>query len=117
MSAQPGASGHVLVVDDDATNLELVERRLEVDGFSSTLVETGTDGLQMALSETFDAVLLDLRLPDLNGLLVIDLVREHRRLLRETTVLAGIFRTPPDKFACLVRQRHDAARTAEKSSV
>ena len=47
---------------------------------------------------------------------MIDLVREHRRSLREATVLAGVVGAPSDKLPCLVRQRHDAARTAEKSS-
>lgn len=47
---------------------------------------------------------------------VIDLVREHGRVLRETTVLAGVVGTSADKLACLARQRHDAARIADKSS-
>lgn len=71
----------VLVIDDDPTNLELVERRLEVAGFSSVLVETGLAGLHHALTEPFAAVLLDLRLPDLNGLEVLARLRQERPAL------------------------------------
>jgi signal transduction histidine kinase/CheY-like chemotaxis protein len=68
----------VLVVDDDPTNLELVERRLEVEGFATALVETGQDGLNRAMAEPFAAMLLDLRLPDMNGLDVLAAVHRAR---------------------------------------
>jgi CheY-like chemotaxis protein len=71
----------VLVIDDDPINLELVERRLEVAGFSPELVETGLAGLERALSAPFAAVLLDLRLPDLNGLEVLARLRQERPAL------------------------------------
>lgn len=71
----------VLVIDDDTTNLELVERRLEVAGFSSVLVENGLAGMHHALTEPFAAVLLDLRLPDLNGLEVLARLRQERPAL------------------------------------
>jgi signal transduction histidine kinase/FixJ family two-component response regulator len=74
----------VLVVDDDPTNLELVERRLEVEGFATTLVETGRDGLNHAIAEPFAAMLLDLRLPDMNGL---DVLAEVRRARPDLPVL------------------------------
>lgn len=58
----------ILVVDDDSSNLELIERRLEVENFDSELVENAATALAALESGAFDAVLLDLRLPDRDGL-------------------------------------------------
>ncbi|MDB5100206.1 MAG: Response regulator of zinc sigma-54-dependent two-component system [Cyanobacteria bacterium RYN_339] len=72
-------SFRVLVVDDDILNLDLINLRLQAHGFESECVETGQEGLERGLSGGFDAVLLDLRLPDLDG----------------TEVLAGLRRKLP----------------------
>lgn len=58
----------ILVVDDDTKNLELIERRLEVEEFESQLVETAGAALAALQAGAFDAMLLDLRLPDRDGL-------------------------------------------------
>lgn len=65
----------VLVVDDDAANLEMIERRLEAEGMRPVLVETGAAALSRLAAEEFDAVLLDLRLPDLDGFQVLAEIR------------------------------------------
>lgn len=70
-------AGHVLVVDDDPANLELIERRLEAEDFSCVLVETGAAGIEQASRHAFDAVLLDLRLPDMDGLEVLAAIRKQ----------------------------------------
>lgn len=67
----------VLVVDDDPANLELIERRLEVENFATALAETGAAALERIRHERFDAVLLDLRLPDMDGLEVLAAMREQ----------------------------------------
>ena len=69
----------VLVVDDDPLNLDLIAQRLKAHGFASECVKTGQEGLDRGLTGEYDAVLLDLRLPDLDG----------------TEVLAGLRRAFP----------------------
>jgi DNA-binding response OmpR family regulator len=69
-------SPRVLVVDDDPLNLDLIAMRLQAHGFESACVETGQEGLDRALTGGFDAVLLDLRLPDLDGAEVLAGVRQ-----------------------------------------
>ncbi len=59
---------NILVVDDDTQNLELIEGRLNAEGFTCRLTETGREALEAVETDTFDAVLLDLRLPDCDGL-------------------------------------------------
>ena len=62
----------VLVIDDDTMNLFLIGRRLEASGYLHKLVETGQAGLEHALAEPYGCLLLDLRLPDIDGMTVLD---------------------------------------------
>ena len=58
----------VLVAEDDAETRDYVGRGLRELGHVVTAVETGTDALFHATSETFDAIVLDRMLPVLDGL-------------------------------------------------
>jgi class 3 adenylate cyclase len=61
-------TGHVLVVDDIATNRDLLSRRLSQDGHRVSAAEGGRQALAMLEAEDFDLVLLDLMMPDVNRL-------------------------------------------------
>ena len=65
----------VLVVEDDPAVSETVRRVLTTDGWNVVTVDDGAQGLARASTEHFDAVLLDIILPELNGFRV---VRELR---------------------------------------
>jgi PAS domain S-box-containing protein len=67
---------HILVVDDDSHQLELVRAALEPHGFLVRTELTGRAGLQAALSAPVDLLLLDLVMPDLSGIEVIQALRE-----------------------------------------
>ena len=62
------ADERILVVDDDPSLLTLLQMRLKSMGFAVTPCGTGEDALSRAHEETFDFAILDLRLPDLDGL-------------------------------------------------
>jgi DNA-binding NtrC family response regulator len=69
--------GSILVVDDEAEIREGLEALLNSESFEVTLAETGEAGLQKLEERPFDLLLLDVSLPDRNGL---ELLREiHRR--------------------------------------
>jgi len=66
--AAPGSlSSHILVVDDNAANRELLSRRLAREGYRVTTAESGTAALSLAAAEAFDLVLLDLMMPGISG--------------------------------------------------
>src|SRR5215510_5078331 len=65
----------VLLVEDDARLATLVSDYLGEAGFRITRVATGAAAMQLAASDSFDALILDLMLPDADGL---DLCRELR---------------------------------------
>jgi two-component system response regulator MprA len=58
----------VLVVDDDPGVLDSLERALRIEGYTVDAVPAGFEALDRQRSEPADAVVLDLRLPDLDGL-------------------------------------------------
>ena len=58
----------VLIVEDEARIRQFLMRGLEAEGFSVVAAADGVTGLEVALQEHFDLVLLDLLLPGLDGL-------------------------------------------------
>jgi len=73
-------TGRVLLVEDEPAIARAVAYALERDGFTVDSVEDGETGLDRALSEPYDVVILDLMLPKLPGTEVC------RRLRRESVV-------------------------------
>src|SRR5579872_756993 len=68
--------GNILVVDDESEIREGLEALLTSENFEVTLAHTGESGLQKLEERPFDLMLLDVSLPDRNG---IELLREIRR--------------------------------------
>jgi DNA-binding response OmpR family regulator len=66
---------HVLLIEDDARIREIVERGLGSRGFVVTSAEDGPVGLDLARKLEVDVVLLDLMLPGLSGLEVLEEIR------------------------------------------
>jgi len=69
-------NGSILVIDDEAEIREGLELLLSSEGYSVTSAETGETGLARLEQEPYDLLLLDVSLPDRNGL---DLLRDIRR--------------------------------------
>lgn len=57
----------VLLVDDNAMNVELFTDSLESDGHEVVVERDGTAGRERALGERFDVVILDIQLPGMDG--------------------------------------------------
>src|SRR5438309_10739461 len=64
----PPVAARVLVIEDDPTVAEVVVRYLEREGYRVATVADGRAGLDRALAELPDLVVLDLMLPSLGGL-------------------------------------------------
>ncbi|MFC1585490.1 PleD family two-component system response regulator [Fibrobacterota bacterium] len=67
MDACPGRNATILVIDDDRSATKLLKLNLEVYGFNVLIAISGRDGLAKAFSELPEAIILDVRMPDLNG--------------------------------------------------
>ncbi len=57
----------VLVVDDEARNLKLLETLLHAEGHATLIASNGSDAIALALSEQPDLILLDVMMPDMDG--------------------------------------------------
>jgi two-component system copper resistance phosphate regulon response regulator CusR len=69
---------NVLVIEDDNRIANLVERALTEDGHHVTVSGNGREGAGMLLSGRFDAALLDIFLPEMDGFEVLEQVRTRR---------------------------------------
>src|SRR6266446_2382115 len=65
----------LLVVDDDKKLCRLIKDYLAPLGYDVVTVHTGRQGLEKALAETFDAVILDIMMPEMDGLEVLRKIR------------------------------------------
>ena len=65
----------ILVVDDDPDILQFVRMNLELEGFDVVTAEGGRDALEMARNRPPELVLLDVMMPELDGLTVLSKLR------------------------------------------
>ena len=69
----------VLIVDDNARNRKLASDVLRDAGFTTLEAATAAEGIEAAARDQPDVILLDLRLPDLDGSQAVHLLREGPR--------------------------------------
>jgi two-component system cell cycle response regulator DivK len=69
----------VLIVDDHAKNVKLTRDVLRHDGFRTIEAATGRDGVSLAGEHLPDLVLMDIRLPDMDGTEAVRLLKEDER--------------------------------------
>jgi len=67
----------ILIVDDDTELTELLTQYLEPEGFVVVCAHDGESAVKKALNQMFDAIVLDVMLPKLNGFEVLKAIREH----------------------------------------
>src|ERR1041385_5174375 len=75
--AEPTTPASVLIIDDETAIRESLQTLLEVEDYHVTQAETAEQGLNFLASNTYDIVLLDISLPDRNGLDVLEEIRER----------------------------------------
>lgn len=78
----------ILVVEDDSKIARLLELELRHAGYAVTVATDGRTGLERALSDDVDLVLLDVMLPQMSGLEVVRRLKEERPLLPVLMVTA-----------------------------
>src|SRR5882762_278994 len=71
----PQSAGRILIIDDEAEIRESLETLLQLEGYTVVVAGSGREGLAQIGQRAFDVVLLDLALPDKNGMDVLSEIR------------------------------------------
>ena len=69
----------ILLVEDDQRIALFIVKGLKAEGFAVDHAENGEDGLHLALTEPYDAAVIDIMLPKLNGLALIERMRQEKK--------------------------------------
>ncbi len=70
--------GRVLVVDDEPIVCKSCEKVLAPEGYSVSTTQSGRDGIQKGYSGVFDVVIVDLKMPDVDGMEVLASIKEKQ---------------------------------------
>lgn len=81
--------GKILIVDDVATNRIVMKVRLTAAGYTPLLAADGASGLQLALTEAPDLILIELALPDMPGLQLLERLRAEPALRHVPIVICS----------------------------
>ena len=69
----------ILIIEDEKNLSRFVELELQHEGYETKVYSDGRSGLQTAIDESWDAILLDLMLPEMNGLEVVRRLRQVKQ--------------------------------------
>ncbi|MDQ3865845.1 MAG: response regulator, partial [Actinomycetota bacterium] len=77
----------VLVVDDDVVNRTLLAKNVEREGHRVTTAENGRQALEMLRADSFDVVLLDVVMPEMDGYAVLEEIQSDGSLRRLPVIM------------------------------
>lgn len=66
----------ILVIEDEPTLSRLLSYNLSQEGYETKVVDHGSEGLQTALQQSFDLIILDIMLPGMNGFEILSKLRQ-----------------------------------------
>ncbi len=82
------SKGRILFVDDDPAAQKLYRAYLQSEGYEVFTASSGLDGVEASEKQSFDAVVMDLNMPGLDGWMAMSLIRARRPNL-PTVILSG----------------------------
>lgn len=98
-------SAKVLIIDDDAATRKLLEQELADEGYSVSSESSGRAGLEAALSDPPDLMLLEVILPGLSGMEILRRLRAAGHLM--PVIIISARTETPDKVAALDQGAND----------
>ena len=101
---EPGAAAagrdKILIIDDNSMNRDLLRQGLERRGYRVEEATGGRQGLEYIAEQSYDLVLLDLRMPDLGGIELLQALEEQGRLPQLPVVILSASEDPSDVASC-----------------
>jgi len=97
----------ILIVEDNEKNMKLVRDILQFKGYQTIEAVTGNQGLALAREKQPDLILMDIQLPDINGIEALRQIRAEPALSK-TPVVAVSASVMPDEQQKIVASGFDA---------
>ncbi len=97
----------ILIVEDNEKNMKLVRDILRHNGYATLEATTGGEGVRLATAEAPDLVLMDIQLPDIDGIEALRLIRTNAAL-DAVPVIAVSASVMPDDQQKIVTSGFDA---------
>lgn len=108
----------ILVVDDNQLYRHCVIKSLERQGYKNVIgVETGKEGIEKARAEQPDLVILDVVLPDMNGLEVCRQIKDIEGLKAKVVVITGFIDAADIGKALTAGADHFISKAVDLSSL
>ena len=112
VAAEPGeqdqkGSGLILIADDNEGNRRLAARRLEREGYSTITAADGREALEKLRLHKFDLVLLDVRMPELDGLGALQQLKEDPELRDIPVIMISAVEEIASVTACIEKGADD----------
>jgi len=87
----------VLIVEDDSVLGSMYKIKFETNGFSVTVATNGADGLEVARKSSFDIILLDIIMPQLDGFSVLAELKDDAKTKEVPVIMLTNLGTEEDK--------------------
>ena len=88
VAAMPERSGHILVVEDNDINQMVALGMLEMLGYTAEIAESGDEAVAKASTRQYDAILMDLQMPRMDGYAASRLIRSEEAPGRRVPIIA-----------------------------
>lgn len=92
---------HVLVIDDQEASRQILTRCLEHEGHTVDFACDGREGLAKLEQHDYELLLLDILMPEINGIEVLRHMRESRRLLATPVIVVSGYDSADDVATCI----------------
>ena len=102
-------SAKVLLIDDEKDFLDIMAERMEARGMDVSTATSAEDALEMLLTDSYDAVIMDLMMPEMDGFKALKLFKERKPEVQIILLTANV---PEEK--CIEAIKLGAMHVIEK---
>ncbi len=95
------AKGHLLIVDDNGANRDVLSRRLEQMGYGVSMAKNGCEAMAAVRANAFDLVLLDIMMPEMDGYEVLEQLKADESLRHIPVVMISASDESDDVARCI----------------
>jgi PAS domain S-box-containing protein len=100
-TTMPAAQLTILLAEDNPVNIATFDSYLTAKGYRTSLAQTGREAIDLAATQHFDAILMDIQMPDLDGLKAIESIRQQPHHARTPIIVLTASAQPHLRAQCL----------------